>query len=239
MVTCLCQVLNALADTRPRHKLATSLAAHLREVADAITLEKHEELQLWLKGGILFDLLLSALKQLIPIYHGNNGSNAAAAEVCSAAAACLHNILAVAEVPGALGPDSASLEELRGLACCADVVKSVVIHGMLNSAASQQLPKSRALHIVKLLDTIPEDSQRSELHHSNAESKPECFWTLFRVCTSALGGIIRRQSACAPKSAMHELQGLATEDFFGQLLAIACDDPCGELAMQIVMVKSW
>ena len=123
------QVLKALAD--PSHP---DLAAHLRTAAASISLKKRHELPIWLEGGLLTRLLdiLRALPTL-------NLSPPLAAEVCSAAAAAVCNILQLTEV-SRLPLGNFTHQGLMEAAQCPDMLSGLLQCGILNPAAGEQLP---------------------------------------------------------------------------------------------------
>jgi hypothetical protein len=216
------QVLDALADPNAPPEL---LAAKLRFVATAVTRQDNQEFAEWLGDG-LFERLLDILRRLPDMAL----DDADAAEVCAAAAAGISNIIHEAhEFP--VDPQLLELavippaDSLRQSASCVEVLRSLVRYGLVNPAATQQLPPGHEVLMTATQGGVPTAvyAQTSCTTRTSRE-----FWTPWRICIVTIcDRVIVGGNHMLPAMAA-ELAPVVTPATFQQLLSSAIGQPCGE-----------
>jgi hypothetical protein len=215
------QVLEVLADPESPTSL---LAAKLRFVAATATRQWGEEFAAWLDDG-LFKHLLDILRRLPDMGLDENE----AAEVCAAAAAGISNIVLGATVfitseqlQISFSPTS---DSLRKDASCVKVLMSLVRYGLVNPAATQQLPLGREIYMRVIQGSVPGAvyAQTSCTTCTNRE-----FWTPWRICAVTVFDRLLLGNNMVTAAMAEALAPAVTSTTFEVVLTSIIEHPCGQ-----------
>jgi hypothetical protein len=164
------QVLQVLSN--PSHP---DLPAKLHLAAAAITASNHNDLLLWLQGGLATHLL--HILRSLPSLHL---APAEAACTCAATAAALCNVVHAAKSLGCELPAPMTLQALASqLIRSKEILTAVVQSGMLGPAARQPLPAGCEVHVQSARDNF---ALRAATGADAGGGPSGQFWTPLRIC---------------------------------------------------------
>jgi hypothetical protein len=222
------QVLEVLADPNAPTQL---LAAKLRFVAAAVGRQQRQEFAEWLDDG-LFTHLLDLLRRLPDMGLDDDE----AAEICAAAAAGVSNTIQHATVFSAAEqlqdfvppPDS-----LRKDATCVEVLRSLVRYGLVNPAATEQLPPGQLVQMTPTQGGVPADVFVQTSCGNNRTDRE--FWTPWRICAVTVFDRLLTGGFLVTSAMAAELAPAVTTTIFQQLLTSTIKGPCGEICCYFVL----